>query len=88
LCPVVLGLVASRPPEAGEVARELDRRQFTPGLSAGGAASIALRRLRLAGLIYATPTRRGRELYRVTQRGRRELSLQPELRASALQLLA
>jgi hypothetical protein len=72
LCPLVLQLLAAEPRGAGGVARELERRGLAPELPAYQAAAVTLGRLQRAGLVYL----KGGRVFRVTQRGRRELAFQ------------
>jgi len=76
LCPLVLALVAARQRDRGEVARALGRAKLELGLPPHGAAAITLDRLQRAGLVYCRSMTRGRPLFGVTARGRRELALQ------------
>jgi hypothetical protein len=65
LCPVVLQLLADEPRDIAGVARELARRELAAELPAHQAATVTLGRLT-----------RSRRVFRVTQRGRRELAFQ------------
>jgi DNA-binding PadR family transcriptional regulator len=75
LCPLVLAILAGGPRATGEVAR----RRSATDVPAHRAACVTLGRLRRAGLIYARPTADGRETFRLTTRGRREVALQRNL---------
>jgi DNA-binding PadR family transcriptional regulator len=75
LCPVVLSMIAARPRPVHEVARDLrDRtlRQTDECL----AARTALERLQAAGLVHASGDRTAGRVFRLTTRGRGELSVQ------------
>jgi hypothetical protein len=76
LCPLVLGIVAREPRDAGGVARELARHGLVRGLPAHQAATVTLRRLEQAGLVYARGALRSRRVFRTTRRGQRELAFQ------------
>jgi DNA-binding PadR family transcriptional regulator len=76
LCPVVLQLLADEPRDIASVARELARRQLASGLPAHQAATVTLRRLQQAGLVYASGVTSSPRVFRVTERGRRELAFQ------------
>jgi DNA-binding PadR family transcriptional regulator len=70
-CPVVLAMLAAQPRAQGAVARELERRGLVSGVPADEVATVTLRRLEHARLVYVR-----RRLYRVSARGRRELAFQ------------
>ena len=76
LCPLVLLLLANEPRDVGSVARELARHGLTPGLPADQAATLTLKRLERAGLVYSRGADRARRVFRVTGHGRRELAFQ------------
>ena len=76
LCPLVLALLAVEPRGVGGVAREVARSGLAPGMPAHQAATVTLGRLQRAGLVYARGAPRSPRVFRVTDRGRRELAFQ------------
>ena len=78
LCPVVLAILDAEPRTAEGVARELAQRHIMEAPPAHEAATITLRRLQRARLVY-TAAGRPHATFRLTQRGRRELAFQRQV---------
>jgi hypothetical protein len=76
-----MAMLSRAPRGGGEVTREFARRRLPPGVPAHHA--VTLDRLQRAGVIYATPTVHGPELFRVARRRRRELAFQRSLDRAA-----
>jgi hypothetical protein len=72
LCPVVLAILDASPGGTGVVARELARRRVLDASTPQEAATVTLRRLQGAGLIYAGGAG-SQQTFRLTRSGRREL---------------
>jgi DNA-binding PadR family transcriptional regulator len=73
---MVLAMVAVEPREVSGVARALVMRGLDGEQPAHVAATVTLRRLQCAGLVYVRGAPRRQRVFRITARGRRELALQ------------